>query len=288
MSYGPTYARFHADAPRREAAGCDSWYARGAHFVVAVSRVPAGGRLSRQGQADEYMALLPASGALIRAGGEQLEAGADSLTIVPPGDSELVAREPGLVVRLFTAQSADLVALAQNAGTYASGAPGVAPFVAWPDPPGGFRLRHYRLADHVKPGSNMRLFRCTGLMINVLMTREVPRDVAKLSPHAHADFEQGSLAIAGDYVHYLRWPWVPDLRAWRGDEHPEMGSPSLLVVPPKVIHTSRNVTAPGRLVDLFAPPRLDFSVRPGLVCNADDYPLPVGVVMPDLASGAIA
>ena len=171
---------------------------------------------------------------------------------------------------------------------HAQGAPGTAPLSPWPDPPGGFRLRSYRAADYDRPGSNMRIFRCTGLMINLLKPRDVPRDVTKLSPHTHRDFEQGSLAVQGTYVHHLRWPWTADMTTWREDAHEELASPSLLVVPPGVVHTSRNVTAPGQLVDIFAPPRLDFSAQPGLVCNADEYPLPPGVDLSAYASGNVA
>jgi mannose-6-phosphate isomerase-like protein (cupin superfamily) len=120
----------------------------------------------------------------------------------------------------------------------------------------------------------MRIFRCTNLMINVLAKRATARDVTKLSPHSHADFEQASLAVEGEYVHHLRYPWTPDMTAWREDEHLEIGSPSVTVIPPNVVHTSRNVGGPGWLIDVFAPPRVDFSTKPGLVCNADEYPMP--------------
>src|SRR5690606_11899351 len=108
--------------------------------------------------------------------------------------------------------------------------------------PAGFRLRHYVLADYAREDSNMRIFRSTNLMVNVLAKRIVPRDVHKLSPHSHADFEQASLVVQGTYMHHLRYPWTPDMSEWRDDEHVEIGSPSVTVILPRILHTSPNIS----------------------------------------------
>lgn len=273
---GAQYERFYEKEPQQKGAdGSRTWLTRGANFLVAYTEAVDGTTLARDEQPDEYMVYTPLVGASIEAGDARIEAEPDSLTIVPPGPSRVTVHGQGALVRVFSNRASDLLAAASNRASYREVSPDIAPLQPWPDPPGGFRLRNYRLSEHITPGSNMRVFRSTNLMLNMLMKREVPRDVRKLSPHSHEDFEQGSLALSGTYVHHCRYPWTPDMTTWREDEHVEVGSPSLMVVPPKVIHTSRNIgEQTGWLVDIFAPPRLDFSLRPGVVRNADDYPMP--------------
>lgn len=98
-----------------------------------------------------------------------------------------------------------------------------------------------------------------------------PRNRAELSPHSHANFEQGSLALAGEFVHHLRVPWGGDANLWREDEHLSAGSPSLLVIPVELVHTTEGV-GEGRhyLIDVFSPPRKDF-ISKGWVFNSADY-----------------
>jgi hypothetical protein len=122
----------------------------------------------------------------------------------------------------------------------------------------------------------MRVFRSTNLMINIFMPWMSRRDEKKLSPHSHEDFEQISISMKGAFVHHLRYPWSPDKTGWHEDEHERYdNSPSVLVIPARVIHTSQDVgEGTTWLVDVFGPPRMDLSAKPGFVLNASDYPQP--------------
>ncbi len=263
------------EPPQISKDGEKTWITRGANLVVAVSEVAPGTTLSRPHNDDEYWVILGGSPAHIEAGGEAIDAAAETLTVVPPGASAVTMPQGGTVVRVFSNRAEDLAALAVNAATYADGAPECAPLVPWPAPADGFKLRNYRPEDHDRPDTNMRVFRSTNIMVNAMRKRTEPRDITALSPHSHADYEQASLLMEGTYVHHMRWPWGKDMNDWKPDIAMEAGSPSVLMIPAQVIHTSRSVgPETAWLIDLFAPPRRDFSARPGFVCNAEDYPLP--------------
>lgn len=266
---------FYQTSPTESGAVGKTWYHRGCNFVLAWSEVTPGGTFSRSGQADEYVVLLPKSGARITWNGTTTQVPGFSIAFVPAGDSQIEVMEGGPVCRLFTTKAADLVALCPNARAYDQPRSHIPPFQPWPDPPAGWRVRHYSLDVPPLPGRFGRVFRCTTFMVNYLEPNHGPRDKHKLSPHHHDDFEQCSLAVEGSFIHYLRWPWTTDMDDWREDNADHVRAPSSYVIPPPVIHTTRAMEA-GRnqLVDIFCPPRRDFSEKPGWVLNADDYPMP--------------
>lgn len=270
--------------PQLRSEGQESWLTRSANFVVRLTRAAAGARIERGNNPDEYFVLLPEVGAWFEADGTKTSAPAGTLAIVPPGKSAVVAEADGLIVSVFSTEAADLAAAAQNDAVYRADV-GAARLSRWPEPAAGYRLRLYRLDNYNRQDTLMRLFRTQNLMINVFQPRETPRDVRKLSPHFHVDFEQGSLCLRGRWTHHIRYPWTPDMTTWKADAAIDVGSPSLTVIPSQVIHTSHNLDANSWLVDIFGPPRADFSRRPGLVCNAEDYPMPVEIAaLPPLTS----
>jgi hypothetical protein len=269
-----TYARFYEDPPQESGENARTWYARGQNFVVCYSEVQPGAVFERKGQVDEYVLLLhdPEMTVTIEAGDETLDVPGYTINMIPPGDSRITCKTGGRIVRLISTRSKDVTALAPNNDKYAGPHPQIPPFQAWPDPVGGFRIRSYSLDVPDQEGRFGKIFRCTTFMVNVFPPQG-PRDVTKLSPHHHDDFEQCSLALEGWYMHHLRWPWTANQHDWREDEHEKCLSPSVCVIPPRVIHTSAP-SDPGDnvLVDIFSPPREDFSDMAGWVLNAEDYP----------------
>src|SRR5690606_35840804 len=155
---------------------------------------------------DEYVLLLPydSCSVEVRTPDEAEKVSGKAVVMVPPGESRISAVEDCTVVRLLTSRSTDLLDQARRRDAYAVEHPNVAPSAPWPDPPEGYRVRAYRLADlevtqdKTRPG---QLLRCSTFMVNFLAPRIGPRDPNSLSPHHHDDFEQCSLAVEGEYVH---------------------------------------------------------------------------------------
>jgi hypothetical protein len=271
------WIEFHEGPPTEVGEhGSRTWIARAANLVIAYTEAVAGDIFTRTGQPDEYTVLMYSDSAAvtITGGGSTESVAEEAFVVVPPGDSEIRVDADGILIRLFSAVAADLADGALNAAAYREPDERAAPLVPWPEPVGGFALRIYRLADTpVAEGRFGRIFRTTNLMVNFLAEEPRPRDVQKLSPHHHDDFEQISLAVKGRFMHHIRYPWGPDSTQWRADENREIATPSICVIPPPTVHTTQGVGPHQQLIDIFSPPRDDFSAA-GWVLNAADYPAP--------------
>jgi len=221
----------------------------------------------------EMLLLLPDAGAQVRIGGTTHELPARSVCVLPGGGAE-VHLSAGNGAALVASSRLDLpVNTAVNHSAYVE-----------PDPriiasDQGYRRRQGAGGVHVievdkiaapadKP--RLKMFQTDTLSINWVEYFEA-RDRSQLSPHSHGSFEQGSLAMAGNFIHHLRVNWGPDANDWRDDQHLVAGSPSMITVPVHLIHTTEGVGG-GRhlLIDVFSPPREDFIER-GWVANAGDY-----------------
>ncbi|MDV3456505.1 hypothetical protein RZN05_05875 [Sphingomonas sp. HF-S4] len=272
-----SYARFYEQAQQESDVQADSWYARGQTMIVAYSEVKEGATFLRTDQPDEYAIVLPDDDAEIAieiAEGTQIASGR-SVAFVPAGASKVTVRKGGRILRLFSTRADDLVALCSNAQDYAEPDPNVPPLAEWPAPVGGRKVRVYSGNVAPEQGRFGRIYRGQTIMVNFGDGRVGPRAADNLSPHHHDDFEQYSIALDGDYIHHLRWPWISDSTQWIEDDHARCAAPSVAVIPPPATHTSQGI-GPGlnRLLDAFCPPRRDFSAKPGWVLNAADYPMP--------------
>jgi len=275
-----TKSEFDKMAPQIVDPKATTWITRGGNFAVVVSKVEPGAVLERTNDPEEHMVIVPPDGPTlnISAGGKTIEAKPDSLTIAPPGASTISATSKGLFAQIYSKASTDIMALASNAATYADGAPELAPPGLWPAPRDGYNLRHYPLAQYAKANGDRiqpRVFRSTNMLVNLFVPFKTRRETVGLSPHWHDDFEQASLTLSGRWVHHMRYNWGPDLASWIPDDHGEMTTPSVIIIPATVVHTSRDVGEDeSSLYDIFCPPRHDFARKKGFVINEDEYPLP--------------
>jgi hypothetical protein len=272
-----SYAHFYRNPPRESSDLADNWYVRGQTMVVAYSETKQGAVFEREDQIDEYAVVLPDDETEIEIAidnGTEIASGR-SVAFIPAGASKITVRKGGRIVRLITTRSADMVEKCPNAASYEVPDPNVAPFEPWPDPVGGRKIRVYSGSVEPEEGRFGRLYRGSTIMVNMGDGRVGPRAPGNLSPHHHDDFEQYSVGLDGDYVHHLRWPWISDSTTWRDDDHEPCGTPSVAVIPPPTTHTSQGMAEGlNRLLDVFCPPRKDFSMKPGWVLNAGDYPMP--------------
>jgi hypothetical protein len=257
--------------------GGSTWWTRSQAMVIGWSEVQSGDELTTEVAGEHGVLVLDGAKVQVSHDGNAVAVDEPAVVIVPPGTSSLQVTSPGTVIRVIAAATApELAGRCANKAEYEEDDANVAPFEPWPDPVDGHKIRVYPIAEHpIAEGRLGRIFRCSTVMINVLPESDDPRDPAKLSPHHHDDFEQVSLQAIGDYVHHMRVPWTPDSTTWRDDEHSACEAPSVVVIPPPLVHTSQAVGDMRHwLIDVFAPPRRDFSERPGWVLNADAYPMP--------------
>lgn len=262
-----------------EPGGMSAWTFRAQNFVVQILKAYADVTVRREGGLDEAMVVLgdarSAAGFVTDYGSERVDGPA--VVILPPGDSRLTIRAGSLLVELFSAREEGLMDSAFNSGWYEHVDPNVPPFVSGPEPLEGSALRCYRVAEVPPDPTRLgRIYRSSIGMVNFFYPEDGPRDDARLSPHAHDDFEQCTVQLEGDYVHHIRTPWGPRLADWRPDEHRMVSGLGATLIPATCIHTTQAVhDGPHQLLDLFAPPRDDWASRPGWVLNQHDYPAPV-------------
>lgn len=220
---------------------------------------------------EETMVLMFDAAGTIVGAWHSADAPGRSVSVVPAGSYELKLSQAGCGCILSTDRKDAQPAL--NAASYQTNDPRVAPVgPVWPRVTGADNIRVFEIDKFKAPADNPRLKMLQSATMSInWVDYHGPRDRKALSPHAHADFEQASLAVAGDFVHHLRVAWGKNAEEWRDDEHKLAPSPSILVIPPELIHTAEGV-GPGHhlLIDIFAPPRRDFIAK-NWVFNSADY-----------------
>jgi hypothetical protein len=245
---------------------------RGQNFLIEWVEARAGVAPIAFASDDEIMLLSFDTGVTLSGAAAPTEIARRSLAVLPGGSYRLTFREPGRCCILSTSRRDD-AGTPLNAGSYARPDRRVAPIgPAWRRTGDPKAIQAFEIDKVAAPADNPRLkmFQSATMSIN-WVDYQGQRNRAALSPHSHADFEQASLAAAGEFVHHLRAPWGKNADEWHEDKHLRAGSPSVLVIPPDLIHTTEGVGGGHHLlIDVFAPPRRDF-ISKGWMLNAREY-----------------
>ncbi|MGA6158419.1 hypothetical protein ACPEIC_34295 [Stenotrophomonas sp. NPDC087984] len=190
------------------AGGSRTWSVCGRNFVVAITELAAGDRLTEHHLPDEYMLLVQDDAVVAvehdgRAMGRAtVSVPEPALVVVPAGTSTVHAAVPTTVARVFTARCEEQMRRAVN---HAAGADPRAAPLPEPTETGGEGIRIHRLRDiPAEEGRLGRIFRTASQM---------------------------SVTLVGNYAHHLRVPWTPRMSEWRDDEHVQVGSPSMTLIP---------------------------------------------------------
>jgi hypothetical protein len=244
---------------------------RGQNFLIDWFETSAATTLN-YASGHETMVLLFETSGIISGESHKTLAARRSLSIVPAGTYEISLQGAGRGCILSTDRK-DAPQPALNAASYQRQDGRVAAIGApWPRTDIAPAIQTFEIDAVKAPADNPRLkmFQSATMSIN-WVDYDGARDRTALSPHSHRDFEQASLAVAGDFMHHLRVEWGKNANEWRDDEHKLAGSPSVLVIPPDLIHTTEGVGAGHHLlIDIFAPPRRDFIAK-NWILNAAAY-----------------
>lgn len=245
--------------------------ARGQNFVVDWIEGTAGASFVSRSSGETMLIAADSEGAMLRHGSSKVAMPGRTIAILPAGETVVDFGSKATLIRLSRVGALADGMDSANAADYAS--PDAA--VAAPGKPSealvaGIRLHAINALKAPADKPRLKMLRSADISINWVEYHGL-RDRTALSPHDHADFEQGSLAIRGDFLHHLRVPWGADATQWQDDRHVEAPPASLMVIPPRVIHTTEGLGGGHHiLLDVFCPPRADFLAK-GWIANDTEY-----------------
>ena len=255
-------------------AGSKAWFVRTASFLVAYYEMMAGDTLELLPASADRLVIAPHDDEQLHVqsmDSAPAAAVSGATILIVPGRATITAATNATVVEAAAWADLEAIPTAVNDAAYTDPMPRLTEPAVRRVRDLQTGIRSYPLAAYSpSPDRFGRMIVSSNVMANLLETEDGPRDVSRLSPHTHDDFEQCSITTRGRYLHHWRTPWTPALPDWQADQHVEYDSPGIAVIPPGVVHTANSLSkGPNQMLDLFAPPRADF-IGKGWVLNAAD------------------